>query len=119
MACCYRFDTEVLLANLFVNSKYPVSYSYEDVHNYFRYLTDKFPIYLYTNLSEQALYDCSKCYPELYSVYKKDNGEVIIRSKSHKPSLNYFNSLYQSGCRYYLESISEEYVKEKESETSC
>lgn len=110
MACCYRFDTDVLVANLFESSRYPVRYSYDDIHKYFRYLSEKFPIYLTTNLSEHALYVCASEFEELYTVYKGKDGNVYLESKNYKPNKDYFNCLYQSGVRSYLESLTKEYV---------
>lgn len=111
MACCYRLDTDVILANLFEGSKYPVKYSYNDVHKYFRFLSERFPTYLTTNLSEHELYVCADEFHDLYSTYKGEDGEVYIKSKGYKPSLDYFNSKYSLGVQYYLGSLTEEYLK--------
>ena len=112
MMCCYRINTEVLLANLFVNSEYPVDYTYDDVHNYFRYMAEKFPTYLCTDLSEQALYDCGAEYPDIYTVYRSKDGKVTVRSKEYKPNLDYFNVSYSYGLRNYMEYVTKEYLAE-------
>ena len=85
--CCFRFNTELLLANLFEHSNYPVKYSYEEVHDYFRFMTDKFPTYLSTDLSEQALYDCAAEYPD---------------------------SCYPVGVSHYLGVVTDEYLSKVE-----
>lgn len=111
--CCFRFNTELLLANLFEHSNYPVKYSYEEVHDYFRFMTDKFPTYLSTDLSEQALYDCAAEYPEVYAAYK-DEDRVMIESKDFKPNLKYFNSCYPVGVSHYLGVVTDEYLSKVE-----
>lgn len=110
--CCYRINTDVLLANLLVNSAYPVSYSYDDIHNYLRFMTDKFPTYISTNLSEQALYDCADEFPEVFKVYKDSDGKVVVHSTDYKPNVDYFNSSYSLGLCNYIDVVTKQYLEE-------
>lgn len=112
MGCCYRLDTDVILANLFEGSSYPVKYSYDDVHEYFRFLSERFPTYLSTNLSEHELYVCADEFYDLYSTYKDKDGEVYIESKDYKPNLDYFNCRYSFGLRHYLGDLTKEYLEQ-------
>lgn len=46
MGYCYRINTDVILANLFGHTQYPCKYSYEQIKDYFHFLSEKFPTYI-------------------------------------------------------------------------
>ena len=115
--CCYRINTEVLLANLFARSKkYPISYSVSNVNGYLRFLSERFPTYLTTNLSEQAIRDCISQYPELYQLSNDKKGETVVESGGFRPNLDYFTAVYSQGVCYYIENITYEYLETLEKE---
>lgn len=118
--CCYRINTEVLLANLFARSKeYPISYSVRNVNGYLRFLSERFPTYLVTNLSEQAICDCVLQYPELYQLSKDMDGNIVVKSGGFRPNLKYFNAVYSKGVCNYIENTTYAYLETLEQESAA
>lgn len=113
--CCYRINTEVLLANLFAgSSEYPISYTVNNLNEYLRFLYERFPTYLATNFSEQAVYDCTVQYPELYLLSTNKEGVMVVKSGGFRPNLDYFNSPYSTGVRNFIKGITNAYLKENQ-----
>lgn len=118
--CCYRINTEVLLANLFARSKeYPISYSVHSVNGYLRFLSESFPTYLATNLSDQAICDCIVEYPELYRLSKDADGNIVVKSGEFRPNLNYFNAPFTKGVCNYMENVTYAYLETLQQEPTA
>lgn len=116
--CCYRFNTETLMANLFAKLPgHPARCPMDGIYRYFRYLSEKSPTYLTTDLSEQAVLDCAARYPELYRVTRGGAGTITVVSNMYRPNLEYFNQCYQAGLRWYLEYITDSFLAAQEQET--
>lgn len=108
--CCYHINTEVLLAYLFGVSKAVDKLTIDEIHAYLRFISERIPTYVCSNLSEYALYTCKEMYPELYTVYRNKEGKVVIKVNEYRPNLSYFNSVYSFGMCNYLEGLTKEYL---------
>ena len=111
--CCLRVDTDVILAQLFAASKYPVSYTMEDIKKYFNFLSQKFPVYLTTNLCEDLVVSCTEEYPELY-VLSNNGKEIVVKSGNFYPNLDYFMTMFQEGNKNYMKIVTESYLEGNE-----
>ena len=76
--CCLRINTDVIWAQLFAVSSYPIYFTMEDIKKYFHFLSEKFLVYLTTNLSEHNIICCIEMYPELYILSKNKNGGGLL-----------------------------------------
>lgn len=108
--CCLRINTDVILSQLFALSSYPISFTMEDIKKFFRVLSERFPIYLTTNLSEYAVVMCTKLYPELYNLSYNENKVIIVRSGKNYPNLDFFMESYTQGVRNYMKIITKEFL---------
>jgi len=106
--CCSRINTDVLLANLFAASgdfagTRPVEFSVASVREYFSFLSERFPVYVTSDFSLQAVNDCVEEYPELYQKCKDENGQTVIRSSGCKhPNLEFFNAPFSKDISTHI-----------------
>lgn len=109
--CCCRIDTDVLMANLFAESAdNDVRYTMENMGDYLNFLSQKIPIYLSTNFSEETVFKCAQRFPKLYKFSKDENGTIIVESGNSRPNLEYFNASYSANVSDYIKKITRVYI---------
>lgn len=110
--CRIRINTEDILANLFSSCKYPVSFTMKEIEKYFRFLSERIPTYVTTDLSEHSVICCIINYPELYQWFRNEDNEIVVRSGKYYPNIDYFLAKYPKGIDYYLQCLTEEFGKD-------
>ena len=109
--CCNRINTDVLLANLFaLTDDYPVEYAFDYLKVYLRFLSERFPTYLTTNLSEQMVRECVARYPDLYQIFERGD-ELVVAAGELIPNLDYFNAVYPSSVSDYIKELTQSFVQ--------
>ncbi len=106
--CCNKINTDVLMANLFATSGEiaghdPQEFSVASLKEYFAFLSANFPVYVASDFSTQAVYECVEKYPELYKMCKDESGQTVIRLSSDKiPNLKFFNAPFSKDISTHI-----------------
>ncbi len=108
--CCCRINTEVLMANLFAKSAKSATYTLDNLRGYLKFLSKGIPIYLSTNFSNKAVWDCVESYPDLYQISNNEDGTIVIRSGNKLPNLEFFNAAYPANMSEYIKEVTSVYV---------
>jgi len=108
--CCNRVNTDVLMANLFAamgnSDSAPREVSVDTLRKYFRFLSERFPVYVASDFSEQAVEDCIEEHPELYQKIKGEDGQTVIRASGRKcPNLEFFNAPFSPDISTHIKRM--------------
>lgn len=110
---CTRIDTDVLLAYLFaVDAKCDSQYSFAMIREYLRFLSDRFPTYITTDLSKDKICECVANHPKLYTLCEKD-GELFIAAGELIPNIDYFATIYPDDTKNYIKRLTTVFVKKQ------
>lgn len=113
--CCNKIDTDTLMANLFVESLvsnpscHEIKFSIDQLNGYFKYVSVQFPVYVASNFSEQAIYECVLKYPTYYRFIEEGNTK-FIKSGKENPNLDLFNAIYSKNISTYIRRITKKYL---------
>ncbi len=108
LMCCNRINTDALMANLFAASDEdtglaPLEFSVASLREYFVFLSERFPVYVASDFSPQAVDDCVEAYPELYQMCQNEGGQTVIRLSGRKrPNLKFFNAPFSKDISTHI-----------------
>ena len=113
--CCNRIDTDALMANLFAVSResvepYPEEFSFTALRKYLDFLSERFPVYVTSDFSRQAIDECVAEYPDLYQRAESEGGELIVKSGSLCPNLEYFNASFSESISTFINNMTKIYL---------
>ena len=112
--CCNRINADILMANLFAESHQfsgqssEVKFSIDQLNEYFKFISDQFPVYVASNFSKQAVDECVSRYPAYYQFEEDDN--EVIKSGEKYPDLDFFNAIYSESVSRYISRITQKYL---------
>jgi len=105
------------MANLFAASgeiagRDPPEFPVATLREYFTFLSANFPVYVASDFSTQAVYDCVEEYPELYQRCKDKSGKTVIRLSGNKiPNLEFFNSPFSKDISTHICRMTKLFLK--------
>lgn len=113
--CCNRINTDALMANLFAAScasedHVPGEFSLTSLGEYLDFLSERFPVYVASDFSRQAVDECIAEYPDLYQRIEGEGGELVVRSGRLCPNLAYFNATFSENISAYIHNMTKLYL---------
>ena len=108
---CFNVPTEQVLANIFTHYRGEVTET--QLLQYIKFLQRMMPTYVWSNLCLSTLQGAVECYSTLYTSHFREDGELVISPNGGKPNLEYFNSMYNTSNREYLERITKSWVEQE------
>jgi len=114
--CCNRINTDALMANLFAVSgeiaeQVPMEFSVSSLGDYLSFLSERFPVYVASDFSMQAVDECVEEYPELYQKCEDKDGQTVIRSSGRElPNLAYFNASFSKDISTHISRMTKLYL---------
>ena len=113
--CCNRINTDALMANLFAVSREsedspPEEFSFTVLSEYLDFLSERFPVYVASDFSRQAIDECVAEYPDLYQRIENEGGELIVKSGSLCPNLEYFNASFSESISAFINNMTKIYL---------
>lgn len=115
--CCSRINTDALMANLFAASsenaeQAPIEFSVSALGDYLSFLSERFPVYVASDFSVQAVDECVEEYPELYQKDEGEDGQTVIRSPGlGRSDLEYFNASFSKDISTHISRMTQLYLK--------
>lgn len=111
--CCTRVDTEVLLANMFSSRNYSgEGITAEQLANCVRYLANRLPGYLDSDVSLSRLKEVAYLYPRLFEF----DGHYVRRGKC-MPRFEFFNKRYSENEREKIRTAINSFLEESNGST--
>ncbi len=123
--CCNRINTDALMANLFAASgeaagPTPLEFSVASLREYFNFLSERFPVYVTSDFSPQAVDDCVEEYPELYQMCEDENGQTVIRSSGcGRPNLEFFNAPFSKDISTHISRMTRLFLNVDKNGEAC
>lgn len=113
--CCNRIDTDALMANLFAVScesedTHPEGFSFTVLRKYLDFLSERFPVYVASDFSRQAIDECVAEYPDLYQLAEVEGEELIVKSGNLCPNLEYFNASFSENISTFINNMTKMYL---------
>lgn len=113
--CCNRIDTDSLMANLFAVSRksgdaHLEAFSLTSLGKYLDFLSERFPVYVASDFSKQAVDECIAAYPDLYQRMEDETGELVVRSGKLCPNLDYFNASFSENISTFINNMTKLYL---------
>lgn len=88
--CCLRVETDVLLANIMNSKNYNgVELTVYDLGNCVRYIANRMPGYLDSDVSSDRVGEIATMYPELF-----EYDGVFVKRGQYLPRIEFFNQKY-------------------------
>lgn len=113
MSCCCRIDTEQILANFFAKLNSDRDVTVQELENYLNYLSERFPIYVSSNLSQSSIQQCVEKYPRIYGFKEQNDHSITIHTSELVPNLKYFNTCFSEAYASFIERTTEGYFRDK------